>query len=50
MAGKEQGGIAAEKDPEAWLKLQLLLLDTGAQIRTYIPDSDVWADIETRLK
>ena len=40
---------AAEKDPDAWIELQLLLLDNGAQIRTTIPDQDVWADIEVRL-
>lgn len=40
----------SEEQAEAWLKLQILMLDQGAQIRTYIPDEDVWADIETRLR
>lgn len=41
---------AAANNPKAWMELQLLLLDNGAQIRTTIPSEDIWADIETRLK
>lgn len=40
---------SAEKFPDEWMQLQLLLLNNGAQIRTTIPDQDVWKDIETRL-
>lgn len=34
---------------QAWIEFQLLLLDNGAQIREDIPDSEVWAEVETRL-
>lgn len=42
---------SAEKDPDAWLALQALLLDHGAVI--LINDDDIeeitWEDIEARL-
>jgi hypothetical protein len=34
---------------EAAIRLQLLLLDSGAQIRNDIPDDWTWRDIEARL-